>query len=223
MKFIFTTIIGLYLFCSVTTWAQNLVGHDWRRLGPISTTQPGQVSLVPSPLTIFENDISQIDRPLVTVSFPAVSADLGSHTSLNLVPLGLASLDAPQVLRTLAVEFHLSQSGLTSRNTTEVPPSHSVVTILDFGELPAFRSLFNALAVTGMPQLAFSGATPTVRMTSRSGMRLEFTAEPGGRILLVATTEADSVSLSLDADVARKCADAFTAADRSLDAAKDSR
>lgn len=215
-------IIGLGLSCSIPTWAQNYpLGNAGRRLGAISTMPPGQVTLVPSPLTIFDNDISRVDQPFVTLSFSTVSADLGSHTSLNLVPLGLASLDAPQVLKTLAVEFHLSQSDLAARNA-EVPQFHSVVTILDFNELPAFRSLFNALAVTGMPQPAVSGAKPTVRMTSRSGMRLEFTADTDGRILLVATTEADTVSLSLDADLVRKCADAFTAADRTLDAAKGS-
>ena len=53
-------------------------------------------------------------------------------------------------------------------------------------------------------------------------MRLELTAEPGDRIQCVVASGIDSVVLSLDVDSARKWADAFTEAFRTLDAVRDS-
>jgi hypothetical protein len=85
-----------------------------------------------------------------------------------------------------------------------------------------FRRIFDALAATGFPHSRFSNANALVRMASKSGMRLEFTAEPGGRIQCVVASDIDSVTLSLDADSARRWADAFSEAFRTLDAARDS-
>jgi hypothetical protein len=122
----------------------------------------------------------------------------------------------------LAVEFRLSQS-LPAGHGTVPSQSHSVATVLDFDELPTFRTIFDSLAATGFPTSRFSDANAVVRMASKSGMRLRFTAEPGGRIQCVVAGDIDSVMLFLDADSAGKVSVAFTQAFRTLDSAKDSR
>ena len=185
-------------------------------------TQPAQVTVVPLQLTNFERYASSVDVPLVHLAFPAIFADLGPHVSLGLTPRGLAPFDAPGALKVLAVEFQLTQSPPVTRSS-EASQAHSVTTILDFDELSAFKSVFNALAATGMPQPPFADAKAVVRMTSKTGMHLEFEAEDGGSIRCIVATEADSVTLFLDAASVRKWTDAFVAAFRALDAARDSR
>lgn len=220
-------MITLLLFFSIENpgeaWAQNkAAASDVRHSVPIWSTQPMQVQVVAQQLTDFERYSSHADQPLVAITFPAISADLGPNVSLTMTPRGLTPFDAPDALKALAVEFRLSLS-LPDTRGAELPQSHSVAALLDFDELPAFRSLFNSLAVTGMPRQPFSDAKAVVRMTSKTGMRLEFTAEQSGRILLVVATEVDSVTISLNADSARKWVDAFTAARRTLDVASDAR
>lgn len=227
MKFKGMGVIALFLFFSIENfgeaWAQNVAAaNDVRHVVPIWSTQPMQVQVVAPQLTDFERYGSHADQPLVALTFPAISADLGPNVSLSLTPRGLTPFDAPDALKALAVEFRLSQS-LPATRGTELSQSHSVATLLDFDELPAFRSLFNSLAVTGMPRQPFSDAKAVVRMASKTGMRLEFTAQRDGRILLVVATEVDSVTISLDADSARRWVDAFTAARRALDVAADTR
>ena len=185
-------------------------------------TQPSQVLFVPPLLTDFERYASGADQPLVHLAFPAISAELSPHVSLILTPRGLTSFNTPGNLKALAAEFQLTQSGLSTRGSTAAQ-SHSIVTLLDFDELSTFRALFNALAVSGMPQPPFSNAKATVRMTSKSGMHVELTAEQNGRTRCMVKTDGESVVFSLDAESARKWADAFTEARRVLDAAWDSR
>lgn len=199
-------------------WAQNANAGTGSQPG----TQPSQVLVVPPQLTDFERNASTVDQPLVHLAFPVVSADVGPHVSLSLTPRGLTSFNTPGNLKALAVEFQLAQS-LPSTRGAQAAQSHSIATVLDFDELSTFRALFNALAVTGMPQPPFSGAKTTVRMTSKSGMHVELMAEQGGLIRCVVSTDADSVVFSLDGESARKWADAFTEARRVLDAAWDSR
>lgn len=227
MKSIRMGTITLFLFLGTgnfgTAWAQNAGSvTESRHLVPAWNQQSTQILLVPPQLTNFELYASNADQPLVHVSFPEISADLGPHISLSLTPRGLTPFDAPGALKALAVEFHLTQSPQAARST-EVSQWHSVTTLLDFDELFTFKTVFNALAATGMPQPPFSEAKAVVRITSKSGMRMEFTEETSGRIRCVVSTDAESVVLSLDADSARRWADAFTAAFRTLDAAKDSR
>jgi hypothetical protein len=227
MKFKEMGVIALFLFFSMEhsgeAWAQNLAAANGvRHEVPIWNTQPTQVQVVAPQLTDFERYGSHADQPLVNLTFPAISADLGGNVLLALTPRGLTPFDAPNALKALAVEFRLSQSGPATRGG-ELAQSHSVVTLLDFDELPAFRALFNSLAVTGMPPQRFSDAKTVVRMASKTGMRLEFTAERNGRILCVVANDVDSVTMSLDADSARKWVDALTAARRTLDIATDAR
>jgi hypothetical protein len=227
MKFKEIGVVVLFLFLSMDhsgqAWAQKVAaGNHVRQAVPAWSTQPTQVQVVAPQLTDFERYISHADQPLVALSFPAISADLGPNVSLTMTPRGLTPFDAPNNLKALAVEFRLSQSVPVTRGA-ELPQSHSVVTMLDFDELPVLRSLFNSLAITGMPTQRFSDAQAVVRLASKTGMRLEFTAERDGRILCVVANEADSVTTSLDADSARKWVDAFTAARRTLDVAMDAR
>lgn len=204
-------------------WAQDApLSANQQHTLPNWGPQPAQVLFLPPQLTDFERYASSTDQPLVHVAFPAISVDVGPHISLSLTPRGLTPFDAPGALKALAVEFKLTQSLPVARNT-HVSQSHSVATLLDFDELLAFRSVLHALAVTGMPQMPFSDASAVVRMTSKSGMNLEFKANEDGRIRCVVSTHADSVVFLLDADSATKWADAFTAAFRTLDAARDSR
>ena len=219
LRLIRPMVLGVLLAGNLyPAWAQN--GNAGTGLQ--TWTQPSQVLIVPPQLTDFERYASIVDQPLVHIAFPAISVNLGPRVSLSLTPRGLTSFNTPGNLKALAVELLLSQSPGRTRGS-QVSQSHSVSTLLDFDELSTFRVLFNSLAVTGMPQLPFSEATATVRMTSKSGMRVELTAEQGGRTRCVIATDADSVVLSLDADSARKWADAFTEARRVLDAAWDSR
>lgn len=227
MKFNRTGVAALFMFFTMQgvyqAWAQNAPSftnpqHTLLNLGP----QPAQILFLPPQLTNFERYASSTDQPLVHVAFPAISVDFGPHISLSLTPRGLTPFDAPGALKALAVEFKLTQSLPVARNT-QFSQSHSVATLLDFDELLVFRSVFHALAVTGMPQPPFSDASAVVRMTSKSGMNLEFKADEGGRIRCVVSTDADSVVFLLDTDSATKWADAFTAAFRTLDAARDSR
>ncbi len=200
-------------------WAQRFApANDGLPAG----TQPVQVVVIPPLMTDFERYASSADVPVVTLTFPAITAELDNHTSFKLTPIGLAPFDAPGALKVLGAEFRLSQSPPSARNSVG-SPLHSVSTLLDFQELRAFRSLLNALAVTGMPRPPFSEARPVVRMVSKSGMRLEFTPQAGGRIQCVATTELDSVTLFLDAETAAKWTAAFSEAWQTLDSAKDSR
>ena len=92
---------------------------------------------------------------------------IGANVSLTMTPRGLTPFDAPNNLKALAVEFRLSQSVPVTR-AAELPQSHSVVTMLDFDELPVFRSLFNSLANTGMPPQRFSDANAVVRIASKN-------------------------------------------------------
>jgi hypothetical protein len=227
MKFKEIGVVALFLFLSMghfdRAWAQKVAaGNDVRHAVPAWSTQPTQVQVVAPQLTDFERYISHADQPLIALSFPTISPDLGPNVSLTMTPRGLTPFDAPNNLKALAVEFRLSQSVPVTRGA-ELPQSHSVVTMLDFDELPVFRSLFNSLAITGMPPQRFSDAKSVVRMASKTGMRLEFTAEPDGRILCVVANEVDSVNISLDADLAGKWVEAFTAARRTLDIAMDAR
>ncbi len=227
MKFKRMGIIALFLVLSVANfceaWAQNLTGaNDARHEVPIWSAQLNRVLVVPAPLTDFERYASTADQPLVTLTFPAITAVLAPNVSLSLTPRGLTPFGAPDALKALAVEFQLALS-LPATRGAQLLQSHSVDTLLDFDELLAFRSLFSALAATGMPRPPFSDAMAVVRMASKSGMRLEFTARPDGRIQCVVVTDVDSVTLSLDPDSAQKWADAFTAARRTLDSARDSR
>jgi hypothetical protein len=227
MKFKGMAVIALFVFLSIENSsearAQTIAApNDVRHAAPMGSTQPMQVQVVAQQFTDFERYSSHADQPLVALTFPAISADLGPSVSLTLTPRALTPFDAPDALKALAVEFRLSQSLPLTRGAG-LPQSHTVATLLDFDELPAFRSLFNSLAVTGMPRQPFSDAKAVVRMTSKTGMRLEFTGQPDGRILLVVATEVDSVTISLNADSTRKWMDAFIAARRTLDVASDAR
>lgn len=220
MKFHRIGVTASLLFLAAQTlsaWAQSTGANT----GSQPWTQPGQFLFIPPQITDFERLASPADQPLVHVAFPAISADLGPRVSLNLTPRGLTPLSAPGALKAMAVEFQLSQ--LAPAHGAKVSDSHSVTALLDFDELPAFRSVFHALAATGMPRPPFPEAKAVVRMTSKSGLRLEFTAEDAGRIRCIVATDVDSVAVLLDADSAAKWADAFTEAFRTLDAAKDSR
>ena len=220
MKPLQVAATALLLFLAIQgfsyAWAQNGGAQQ------TGSTQPAPVVIVSPPLTNFERVASNPDQPLVHLAFPVVSVDFGPQNRLSLTPRALTPFEAPGALRALAVEFQLSQS-LPARHGTDLSQSHSVATVLDFDELLVFRRIFDALAATGFPHSRFSNANALVRMASKSGMRLEFTAEPGGRIQCVVASDIDSVTLSLDADSARKWADAFTEAFRTLDAASDSR
>lgn len=213
-----TALVVLLAGSLYPVWAQN--GNAGT--GSQAWTQPSQVLVVPLQLTDFERYASGVDQPLVHLAFPAISADLSPHVSLILTPRGLTSFNTPGNLKALAAEFQLTQSGPSTRGGTAAQ-SHSVATLLDFDELSTFRALFNTLAVSGMPQPPFAEAKATVRITSKSGMHVELTAEQNGRTRCVVSTDADSVVFFLDAESARKWADAFTEARRVLDAASDSR
>ena len=199
-------------------WAQNANAGNGSQL----STQSPQILVVSPQITDFERDASAVDQPLVHIAFPAISVDLEPRVSLNLTPRGLTSFNTPGNLKALAVEFQLSQS-LPSTRGAQAAQLHSIATLLDFDELSSFRALFNSLAVTGMPQPPFAEAKAVVRITSKSGLHVELTAEKAGLIRCVVSTDADSIVFSLDADSARKWADAFTEARRILDAAWDSR
>jgi hypothetical protein len=218
MKSLRLGVIALLLFLAVQSFSQA-----WAQNGPQQpgSTQPAPVIIVSPPPTNFERVASDADQPLVHLAFPVVSVDFEPQTTLSLTPRAVTPFEAPGALRALAVEFQLSRS-LPAGHGTELSRSHSVATVLDFDELLVFRRIFNALAATGFPHSRFSDAKALVRMSSKSGMRLEFTAEPGGRIQCVVAGDFDSVTLSLDADSVRKWADAFTEAFRTLDAARDS-
>ena len=219
-------VIAVFLLFSIgnlfQAWAQNVgAANAAPHQAPLRSTQPTQVRVVPTQLTDFERTTLQADQPIVTLTFPAITADLGSDYSLSLTPRALTPFDSPDTLTALAVEFRLSQS-LPATQGAGLTHPHSVATLLDFDELPAFRGLFNALAVAGMPQPPFSGSEAVVRMASKSGMTLRLTPEPGGQVRCVISTDADSVVLSLDATAAQKWADTFTAAGRTLDSARAS-
>jgi hypothetical protein len=218
MKFNRLLVIATLQFVTLqnfsVAWAQNVPSPNER--------QPEPVMVVPTQLTNFERYAANPDLPLVHLSFPAVLADLAPHISLTLTPRALTPFDAPGTLKALAVEFHLSQTPPVNR-IADVSKAHSVTTLLDFDEVLAFRSVFNALAAMGVPQPPFPDARAVVHLTSKTGMHLEFTAEQGCRIQCLVSNEDDSIGFSLDFDSARKLADAFTAAFRTLDAAKDSR
>jgi hypothetical protein len=218
------TALFLFLFLAMQSfsqaWAQN--GGALSEPQQTGSMQPAPVIIVSPPLTSFERAVSNADQPLVHLAFPTVSVDFGPQTNLSLTPRAVTPFEAPGALRALAVEFQLSRSSPAGHDI-EPSESHSVATVLDFDELMLFRRIFNALAATGFPHSGFSDAKAVVRMASKSGMRLEFTAEPEGRIQCVVASAIDSVTLSLDADSARKWADAFTEAFRTLDAARDSR
>jgi hypothetical protein len=224
MKSLRLGVTVLLLFLATQSFSQAWAQNSHALPGPqqAGSTQPAPVMIVSPPLTNFERVASNADQPLVHLAFSAVSVDFGSQTMLNLTPRALTPFETPGALRALAVEFQLSQS-LPAGRGVELSQSHSVATVLDFDELPVFRRIFNALATTGFPHSGFSDAQAVVRMASKSGMRLEFTAEPGGRIQCVVASNIDSVTLSLDADSVKKWADAFTEAFRTLDAASDSR
>jgi hypothetical protein len=224
MKSLRLGVTALLLFLAIQSFSQAWAQNGGALSGPQQTgsTQPAPVIIVSPPLTNFERIASNADQPLVHLAFPVVSVDFGPRTTLSLTPRALTPFEAPGALSALAVEIQLSQS-LPAGHGTELPRSHSVATVLDFDELLVFRRIFNALAATGFPHSGFSDAKAALRMASKSGMRLEFTAEPGGRIQCVVASDIDSVTLSLDADSARKWADAFTEAFRTLDAARDSR
>jgi hypothetical protein len=224
MKSLRLGVTALFLFFAMQNFSQAWAQNGGALSGPQQTgsAQPAPVIIVSPPLTNFDRVASSADQPLVHLAFSAVSVDFGPQTTLSLTPRALTPFGAQGALRALAVEFQLSQS-LPAGDGTELLRSHSVATVLDFDELPVFRRVFNALAATGFPDSRFADAKAVVRMASKSGMRLEFSAEPGGRIRCVVTTDIDSVTLSLDADSAKKWADAFTEAFRTLDAASDSR
>lgn len=207
MKLKRMAFIGLFLLG--TAWAQNNGGNDSRLT---------QVRIVPQQITDFERYALHADEPLVSLTFPAVRTEIGPNLLLSLTPRALAPFDAPNAIKVMAIEFRLSQSSPPGRGA----PSHSVATLIDFDELAAFRSLFNKLAASGMPQSAFVETETTVRMMSKSGTILKLTAQAGGRELLLVSNDADSVTLSLDPDSARKWADAFIAAARTLDSARES-
>lgn len=214
----------LSAFCGA--WAQSIptVNASMHETS-LGNRQPEQVLVVPPQLTDFERYASRTDQALVSLSFPQTSTDLADGLALTLTPRALTSLDAPNSRNApelLAVEFHLSQS-LPSTSTGGLPRRRSILTLLDFDELPAFQSLFRTLATTGMPQMAYSDVKAVVRMTSKSGMHLEFAREPNGGIQCVIATEADSITFLLDQHSANQWVDAFTAAARTLDSAKESR
>lgn len=213
-----STRIALILFLAMAVsggaFAQNALSFN--------ASQPAQVLFVPPQLTDFERYASNTDQPLVHVAFPPISADLGPHLTLVLTPRGLTAFNTPGALKATAVELNLTQSLAAGRNT-QLSPLHSVATLLDFDEMLAFRSVFHALAATGMPQPPFPDVKAVVRMTSKGGLRLEFEAQTDGQIRCMVSTDADSVVLLLDADSASKWADAFTAAFRTLDAARESK
>jgi hypothetical protein len=220
-------IFALFLFLSIgnsdQSWAQDAVtGHGARNQAPLRSTQPTQVRVVPAQLTDFERNALQADEPIVTVTFPAITTDLGSNSSLSLTPHALTSFNSPDTLEALAVEFQLSQS-LPATHGADLTQTHAVATLLDFDELRVFQSLFNALAVTGMPEPSFAGSQAVVRMTSKSGMTLALTPERGGKVRCVVSNEVDSVVLSLDAASAQKWADTFTEAARTLASARASK
>lgn len=216
-------VVGITLFLlsmdvsSVWAWAQNALFAGNARPG---NSQPIEVIVAPPPITDFERYASHTDEPLVTLTFPAITTELDNHTLFSLAPQALTPFEATGSPKVLAAEFHLSQS-LSSGSKGS--PSHSVSTLIDFDELQAFRSLLYALAATGMPRPPFSDARLVLHVNSKSGMRLEFTPGPGGRIQCLVATETDSVHLSLDADSATKWADAFTDAARILDSVKESK
>lgn len=216
-------MIGIALFLlsidvsSEWAWAQNALFAGNTQSG---RSQPVEVVVASPFMTDFERYASHTDEPLVTLTFPAVTTELDNHTSFSLTPLALAPFDAPSSLKVLAAEFYLSQSLSSGGKGSQ---AHAVSTVLDFDELRTFRSLLYALAATGMPRSPFADAQPVVHMASRSGVRMEFTPGPGGRIRCLVTTEIDSVHLSLDGDSATKWADAFTDAGRILDSAKESK
>lgn len=218
--------IAVFLVFSIANcsdgWAQRGSGNGSQDKTAVGTSHPTQVLVVPSQLTDFERYSSKTDEPVVTLAFPPVAATLGGNVSLNLTPLALSSFDAPNNLKAMAVQFELSQTTGSSRKSG-LAPLHSVVTLLDFDELLRFTSLFKTLAATGMPQPAFSDAKAVIHMASKSGMRLQVTADANARILCVVSTGADSVTVLLDDVTARKLADAFTAAERTLDSAEDSK
>jgi len=224
MKSLRLGVTALFLFPAMQNfsqvWAQNGVALSGPQ--PTGNAQPSPVIIVSPPLTNFDRVASSADQALVHLAFSVVSVDFGPQATLSLTPRALTPFEAPGPLRVLAVEFQLSQS-LPGGNGVELSRSHSVATVLDFDELPVFRRIFNTLAATGFPDSQFSDAKAVVRMASKSGMRLEFTAEPGGRIRCVVGSDMDSVTLSLDAASAKRWADAFTEAFRTLDAARDSR
>jgi hypothetical protein len=227
MKIMAMKTIALLLFFSIHGFdyarAQSAPAFSGaRHQAPPRVPQPAQVVVVQPPLTDYERYRLYADQPLVTLTFPVISADVGADISLTLTPRGLTPFDAPDVLKAVAVDFNISQS-LPGARSTEVSPIHSVTALLDFGELSAFKSLFSSLSATGMPRQPFPGAKAVVRMVSKSGLRLELTSEPGDKIKCIVASEADSVILSLDADSARKWADAFIAARRVLDVAGEIR
>jgi len=222
------TIRRLKIFTLFLFFAMHGFNHAWgqsggaRRPAPPSIPQPTQVVLVQPPLTDFERYRLHADQPLVALTFPAITVELDPNLSLALTPRGLTHFDSPDALKVVALEFNLSQT-LPATRGTEVSRFHSVTALLDFDELSAFRSLFTSLSATGMPRQPFPGAKAVVRMASKSGMHLELTSEPDGSILCVVADEADSITLSLDTDSARKWADAFIAARRVLEAAREIR
>jgi hypothetical protein len=223
MKSLRVGVTALLLFLAIQSLSQAWAQNGGALSGPQQTgsAQPAPVIIVSPPRTNFERVASNADQPLVHLAFPVVSVDFGPETTLSLTPRALTPFESPGALRALAVEFQLSRS-LPARHGTEPSESHSVATVLDFEELLVFRRIFNALAATGFPHSRFSDAKAVVRMASKSGMRLELTAEPGGGIQCVVASDIDSVMLSLDVDSARKWADAFTEAFRTLDAVRDS-
>lgn len=218
--------IAIFLVCSIANcgdgWAQSGSGNGSQDKSAVENSHPAEVLVVPPQLTDFERYSSKTDEPVVTLGFPPITASLGSNVSLVLTPLALSSFDAPNNLKAMAVRFELSQFTGSSRKSGSAP-LHSVVTLLDFDELLRFTSLFKKLAATGMPQPAFSDAKAVIHMASKSGMRLQVTVEANDRILSVVSTDADSVTLPMDSVTARKLVDAFTAAERVLDSAEDSK
>jgi hypothetical protein len=224
MKFKQIAAVALFLFFSMENFseakAQTVAARGSRHAVALAGQQPAQVLIIPDQLTDFERYASQADQPLVTVSFSAIAA-AAPGALLRLTPLALAPFNAPNALKALAVEFHLSQSS-SSASGAEVSKVHSVTTLLDSDELLGVRSLFHVLAVSGMPRSQFSDAKTLVQLVTKTGMRLEFMGQPGGRIQCSVTTEADSVVLSLDEESVTKWEEAFYSAWRTLDSAKDS-
>lgn len=212
----------LFLALAVHQAAAQSNSFVARSRGTMSAPAATAAILQP-PMSDFERFSGEhFGHPLVQLTFPTVSAELTSDSSLKLVPQSLALFDDPGGQKAFAVLITFSRA--MPGDGKAAPDIQSLTTYLDYDELWVLASLLNKLAATGVPPAPT--LTPTakvvVSMVTESGARLEFTAEGGGATHCRLTHDFDVFDLELDADAMKKMAETFISVRDGLHVARES-
>jgi hypothetical protein len=186
---------------------------------PIWTAQPASVRVFPALQTNFEAyRASHVGKPVLALTLPTLSAQLDTHTTLQLAPQILTIYHDSSVPKAMAA--YLTVSNSTTPSPVGPGDLHTVSTFLDFDELSLFRSILAMLAASGVPPSPVPEAKAQLSVTSKTGTHLEFT-DLNGTIRCNITNEFDSVTLILNSDGMKKMVDTFFLARENLDSASD--